>query len=342
MPDAPAEARVAAIRVLKAMDRRAVLAAGPVLPTLLTADDGEVRKAALELAVGVRTAEARSALLELVKDDDREAEERRLALVALRGYEDKTLVPTLAALTTTSRDPAFLGELLRVLAALDFEAAAKGAEAALASDNPQLRHEAIALLGQRPATALVVAKLYNADKLPSEDLPRVIEAVRSHATPELQEATQTLLKDTLLAAPTGDEARRLREFVERQGNAERGKGLFLDAKKGGCATCHRIEGVGQAVGPDLTRVWQTLSFDKRVESILEPSKEIKEGYATFKVATRDGRIVTGLLVADTPAGVTLKDAQGREMMIPAPEVDEKGNDPISLMPGGLQSRPDLT
>ncbi len=70
--------------------------------------------------------------------------------------------------------------------------------------------------------------------------------------------------------------------------------------------------------------------------------EIKEGYATFKVATRDGRIVTGLLVADTPAGVTLKDAQGREMMIPAPEVDEKGNDPISLMPGGLQSRPDLT
>ena len=60
MPNAPAEARVSAIRVLKAIDRRAVLAVGPVLPTLLTADDGEVRKAALELAVGVRTAEATS------------------------------------------------------------------------------------------------------------------------------------------------------------------------------------------------------------------------------------------------------------------------------------------
>ena len=63
----------------------------------------------------------------------------------------------------------------------------------------------------------------------------MIEAVRSHATPELQAALQTLLKNKLLAAPTGEEARRLRETVGRHGNPDRGKDLYLDARSGSAA-----------------------------------------------------------------------------------------------------------
>jgi putative heme-binding domain-containing protein len=190
-------------------------------------------------------------------------------------------------------------------------------------------------LGQRPDTALRVATRYNAGKLPREDLGSVIEAVRAHATPELQAAMQAMLKDKLLAAPTGEEARRLRDYVGRHGNPARGKAIYLDAKKGGCTTCHRMEGVGGSVRPDLTRVWETLSFDKRVESLLEPSQEIKEGFATYKVATKNGQVLTGLLVESTPEAVTLKDTQGREVKVPAVEIEEKGNDPVSLMPVGV-------
>ncbi|MHC5542767.1 hypothetical protein ACYOEI_31465, partial [Singulisphaera rosea] len=111
--------------------------------------------------------------------------------------------------------------------------------------------------------------------------------------------------------------------------------LYLDGKKAGCTTCHRLEGLGGSVGPDLTKIYETLSFDKRVESILEPSKEIKEGFGTFKVATTDGRVISGLLLADTAEGVTLKDAEGREVRIPAKEVEEKGSDKTSLMPVGV-------
>ena len=73
-----------------------------------------------------------------------------------------------------------------------------------------------------------------------------------------------------------------------------------------------MEGVGGSVGPDLTQVWDTLSLENRLESILEPSKEIKEGFGTFTVATKDGRVITGLLLSETPEGVTFKDAQGWE------------------------------
>ncbi len=333
--DADPSTRVEAIHVLTAMQQRAQLAAGPVLAGLLGDPDADARRAALALAGEVRSREAKAALVALVKAPDRSADERRLGLSALRGYEDKELAPTLAGLFATSDDAGFQAELLRTLASLDFPAAADHALALLDSKDNDLRREAIGLLGQKPETALKVANRFNEGKLMKGDLPRVIEAIRNHATPELQAAMQTLLKDTLLAAPTGAEAQRLRELVGRYGNPDRGKGLFLDAKMGNCATCHRLEGTGGSVGPDLTRVYETLSFDKRVESILEPSKEIKEGFGTFKVATRDGRVTNGLLLSDTPEAVTLKDAEGREVRIPAQEIEEKGPDKTSLMPAGV-------
>ncbi|MDR3637453.1 MAG: PQQ-dependent sugar dehydrogenase [Isosphaeraceae bacterium] len=333
--NAPPEARVEAIRVLIALHQRAALAAGPILPSLLADSRDEVRRESLRLAAEVRSADAKASLVSLVQAENRRADERRLALVALRSYQDNGLAPLLSGLLAKSTDAGFRIELLRTLAALDFKAAAEGAKALLSSKDRELRQEAIGILGQRPETALIVAQEYNDGKLSPEDLARVIEAVRPHATPELQAAMQSLLKKTLLAAPTGAEASRLREYVGRFGSPDRGKALYLDTKKVGCTVCHRLEGSGGAVGPDLTRIYETLSFDKRVEAILEPSKEIKEGFGTFKVATTDGRIVTGLLLGDTPEGVALKDAQGCEVRISAKEIEDKGPDKASLMPVGV-------
>lgn len=334
-PKADPAIRVEAIRVLAAMHQRAILSAGPILTGLLTDDSADVRRAALGLALDVRSKEAKDALIALAKAANAPADERRLAVSALRAYEDKALTPMFAELFGTSDDAGFRTELLRTLASVDFEAASGRAKALLNEKDRSLRQEAIGLLGQKPQSALMVAELYNAGKLPPEDLPRVIEAIRPHATPEIQAALQALLKSRLLAAPTGEEARRLRQYVQRFGNAERGKSLYLDGKKAGCTTCHRLEGVGGSVGPDLTKIYETLSFDKRVESILEPSKEIKEGFGTFKVATTDGRVISGLLLSDTAEGVTLKDAEGREVRVPAKEIEDKGTDKTSLMPVGV-------
>ena len=333
--DAPFPVRAEAIRVLAAMGKRAILVANPLLPGLLAHENAEVRVAALELANVVRSDPARDALIALAKDADRPVEERRLALADLRGYDDKGLKALLVGLFAEGKDPGLRNEALRTLAPIDFAAAAGLARKALDDDDQELRQEAIALLGQKADTALEVVRRFDAGKLPKEDLARVIEAARTHATPELKAAVQELLRKNVLAQPGGPAAQKLRELVAKGGDPARGKALFLDAKKANCASCHRMEGVGTPIGPDLTRVWETLSADKRLESILEPSREIKEGYGTFKVATTDGRVLTGLLLSDTKDAVTLKDAQGREVRIPAAEVEQKANDPISLMPVGV-------
>lgn len=327
--------RVQAVQLLTAMHQRAMLAAGPILPALLRDPEAEVRRAALGLARDARSEKARDALLAFVRSRARSGEERGQALSALQGYDGLDLAPLAREVLPQVNDPGLKLDLIRALAARDFPAAAALAEGLLNSTHQELRHEAIAMLGAKPRTALVVARRYAAGGLPKEDLSRVVEAVRPHATPELQAALHELMKKTLLASPGSDEAKRLREFVGRHGNPDRGKAIYLDAKKGGCAGCHRLEGVGGNVGPDLTRVWDTLSFDKRLESILEPSREIKEGFGTFKVSTVDGRVLTGLLLSDTADGVTLKDAEGRERRIPAREIDEKGSDKTSLMPAGV-------
>ena len=330
-PKADPSARVEAIHILTAMNQRAILAAGPILPRLMADEDAGVRRAALALAVEVRSKEAKEALVAIVRAPDRPDDERLLALSALRPYRDKALAPTFADLFASARDPGLKAELLRSLTPLDFAAAAERAEGLLADPDASLRHAAIALLGQRPKTARIVVERYNAGKLPKDDLSRVIVAVRPHATPELKEALQGLLKKTVVGA----DAKELFSYINRWGDTARGRALYLDAKKGGCAVCHRMEGVGGSVGPDLTRVYETLSFEKRLESIVEPSKEIKEGFGAFKVATADGRVVTGLLLSDTAEGVALKDPEGREVRIPAKEIEEKGGDKTSLMPEGI-------
>ena len=333
---APFEVRAEAIRLLASMGKRAVLVSNPILPGLLAHENAKMRLAALELANVARSDEARAVLVRLAKDAEKPEEERRLALADLRGYEDKGLIPLLSGLAGSGDTPGLRNEALRTLAPLDFEGATKLARAALDEKDQELRQEAIAILGQKAATALEVVKRFEAGKLPPEDLSRVIDAARSHATPELKAAVQGLLRTHVLAAPPGaKDARKLQDLVTKGGDPGRGRAIFLDGKKANCTSCHRMEGVGTPIGPDLTRVWETLSPEKRLESILEPSKEIKEGYATMKVATTDGRVLTGLLLSDAPDAITLRDAQGREVRIPAAEVEQKGTDPISMMPAGV-------
>ena len=101
-------------------------------------------------------------------------------------------------------------------------------------------------------------------------------------------------------------------WCKNKGNPIRGRQLYLNNKAVGCITCHRLEGVGGNVGPDLTRVWDTLSLEKVMESMLDPSKEIKEGYQTHVATTKTGLTVSGLKVSQNAKELILqrRDRQG--------------------------------
>jgi putative heme-binding domain-containing protein len=93
-----------------------------------------------------------------------------------------------------------------------------------------------------------------------------------------------------------------------------------------------LEGLGGSVGPDLTHVWETQSVEKLMESIVQPSKEIKEGYQSYVATTMKGLTYTGLKVSDTSTELVLRDANGRDIRIPKAELDEVQASKVSLMP----------
>jgi putative membrane-bound dehydrogenase-like protein len=334
-PDDEPEAQVQATRLLRGdHSAQSELAMSLFRDKLMKSPDPSIRHAAL-LALADRTSEPVGRyLLEVAKDRQRPLDERIPAVAGLKRNRASVTAPELRALAESSADESFLRELFRTTAAVDYAYAARWAETLLDSPISELRNDAIRLLGEKPKTAELVVKAFNDGRIPRGELSRVIEAARNHATPSLQAAVQLLLKTTVLAEPGGAGIARLRDHVNDRGDAKRGQAIFLDAKKGGCAVCHRLEGVGGAIGPDLTRVYETLSFEKRVESIVEPSREIKEGFGTYRVATTDGRVVVGLLVSQTPELTIIKDAQGQEIRILANQIEQKGPDPTSIMPAG--------
>jgi putative heme-binding domain-containing protein len=132
---------------------------------------------------------------------------------------------------------------------------------------------------------------------------------------------------------TPDDMRKLTNEVVDHGNADRGETLFR-RKDLACLKCHAIAGAGGQVGPDLVSVGASAPIDYLIESILLPSKAIKENYHALLVATRDGRLLTGIKVRETNTNLVLRDAEDREVSIPVDAIEDRkvGG---SLMPEGL-------
>ena len=75
-----------------------------------------------------------------------------------------------------------------------------------------------------------------------------------------------------------------------------------------------------------------------MESIIEPSKEIKEGYQAFQAVTRKGQVVSGLKISQTADEVVLRDATARDVRIAAKDLEELTASKVSLMPDNVISQ----
>jgi quinoprotein glucose dehydrogenase len=315
---------------------------GKLLLELLRDSHSSLRPAVLKAIEEVRLAKAGPELVRLLGDTARPAKEREAAARALRTVGEKSAVPALKALLqekaelSPERTPLVL-EGLRSLAALDADAGVEAARQLLNASDPPLQTEAVIVLGATPAGAREVGELYRDGKLPRVLLSQVSAALRKHASkdPELARLLPTVMRSGLVIGSDARELERVRKLVQEKGNPQRGRTLYLSSKTLACLNCHRLEGVGGRVGPDLTRVWETLSMEKVIESLIDPSKEIKEGYQTYQATTKKGQTHAGLKVAQTAEDVVLRDAQGKDIRIAAADIEELAPTRTSLMPDNV-------
>jgi putative heme-binding domain-containing protein len=70
-------------------------------------------------------------------------------------------------------------------------------------------------------------------------------------------------------------------------------------------------------------------------SIIDPSAEVREGFQTYAVRTKKGKVFTGFLVDNDPAIVVLRGSDGQDVRVPRADVKEMKALAQSLMPAGL-------
>lgn len=128
------------------------------------------------------------------------------------------------------------------------------------------------------------------------------------------------------------------EFAKKTtGDAARGKALFSDPKGVACIKCHKVNGEGGEVGPDLTGVGVKYGKDHFIESVLYPSAKILDGYKQTMILTKSGVVVAGRFMGDSGEEITLMDAEGKRHAVKKSDIDQKKESELSLMPEGLNT-----
>jgi quinoprotein glucose dehydrogenase len=316
----------------------------PLLSVWLDDPDPEMRLTAIRTAEQVRATGVANTLAKRIGDANWTLDERAAMVRALRVVGDRSASPVLARIAEDGQDTSAPGlslrlEALRTLLAVDPEQASQTAEKLLGHASA-LQTEAISILGTRREGAQKVAEMFLAQKLPRSVLPQVADGLRKHLpqAPEFGKLLTEVMKGGLLVSLNPQQIEQIRTMVQSKGNPSRGRELYLNKQTVACINCHQLEGVGGNVGPDLTRIWETQSLEKIMESMIEPSKEIKEGYQAYRLETKQGVIYTGLKVADTGKDIVLKEASGNEVRVAKTDIEEFTPTKESLMPDNVISQ----
>ncbi|MDA1202015.1 MAG: GDSL-type esterase/lipase family protein [Planctomycetota bacterium] len=114
-----------------------------------------------------------------------------------------------------------------------------------------------------------------------------------------------------------------------------GRELFRTAS---CVACHKLGDEGNNFGPELAKLSKEMTALEITRHILDPSLKIDDRYRSTTIITDAGRVITGLVVEETPAAVAIVEnpvAKAEPIRIPKSEIDERTTSPVSIMPKGL-------
>ncbi len=200
---------------------------------------------------------------------------------------------------------------------------------------PSFRTQVLdALLGRAVWTDLLLdqmeAKTVSAAEIDAVRRQRLI----AHTNPTIKVRAAKLLG----AATNVNRQKVIDEFavklkqLKTPGDAVRGAEVFKERQ---CAACHKLRDIGTPVGPDLVSLTDK-STAALLTAILDPNKAVEAKYLAYAASTKEGRIVTGMIVAETGNSITLAGPDGKPVTLLRADIDEFIASNKSFMPEGLE------
>jgi putative heme-binding domain-containing protein len=126
------------------------------------------------------------------------------------------------------------------------------------------------------------------------------------------------------------EIARVRKIVAQLGDPRKGRETFMQR----CSVCHTLFGEGGSIGPELTG-YQRDNLDFWLTAIVEPSLEIREGFALYSARLKNGQTLVGMMVRQDGGGLVLRNVAGQFESAKADQILSLDASPVSLMPEGL-------
>lgn len=291
----------------------------------------EIRLAGMSLSQVFGSPDVSAALVAMASDESMPIEVRSGAINAwavrprgdlrfLLAYlaNEELAGPALSAMAAGS-DVSLAGELVR----------------AYPKSGPRARQSILAALAGRKAWAAELVGAMEKGAIDHREVP-------AHLARQVAEFKDPQLKNRLEKAwgsvqPISGDRKAMVEKWRVQlsageiakGDAKRGRALFTR----NCAACHRMFGEGGNLGPDLTggqrgelRYW--------LENIIDPSAVVGREHQRTVVETKDGRVVAGVVAAESASHLILRSAEG-ESRIAQGNIESRVATGKSIMPDGL-------
>jgi putative membrane-bound dehydrogenase-like protein len=197
---------------------------------------------------------------------------------------------------------------------------------------PSLRGELVELLLARPERQVVLVEgiekgIISASQLTSSARSRLLASSQK----DLVERVQKVMEG--LSVNRKGIIESYRPALSQSADINTGRQVFIRE----CATCHKLQGAGYEVGPNLATI-AGRAPEQLLQNILDPNVEVLPSFVEVAVVLDDGRVASGMVAAENANSVTLKRAEGVTQTFARDSIESMQATGKSLMPEGLEQK----
>lgn len=306
------------------LEARQVDMAAVVRPSLASmfAGSRKIRELAAKLAgqYGVRDVEP--FLLDIAKDAVNIGSERVAALNALESLKS----PQLNSLVDTllkDADASVRSEARRLLVGIDPTRAVKLLAETKDSDSIPEKQAAIKVLASMKRDDADAVLTSWQEKLAARQVSDAIQLDLLEAAQSRGTKPMLALVDRFNAGRKADD--HLNQYREalQGGTATRGADVFFGRVEVSCRRCHKIDGNGGDVGPDLSRIGLDKNREYLLEAIVDPNRQIAKGFETAILQMEDGQVHAGIIKSDEGGKVTLQKPDASLVILDKAKIEDR-------------------
>jgi len=197
---------------------------------------------------------------------------------------------------------------------------------------PAARERALGVLMRRKAWVASLLDAIESGQVTRADLGATrIAALSAHDKDEIRERAKKVFSSAGFAG-RDEVVAQYQPALTMAGDADRGKAIFGQT----CAACHKLDGVGQAIGAELAGIMNR-GADSVMLNILDPNREVHADFLLYSISLEDGAVETGMIRSESSSAIKLRRIDGSETELLRVDIDKVTSLGTSFMPEGLEA-----